>query len=112
MKSSLFYTKGELNEIALRAKAIACSKKIDAPNCVVELGDEYDCLRGLESVMFPARRMTRILVRKQILKCHRLIAARDDLSIDRKQLLLAKASSKITEWARRISLETARIDSL
>ena len=112
MKSSLFYSKGELNEIARQAKKIADSKKIVASNCVVGLGDEYGCLRGLEWVAFPARRSNTMLVRKQILKCHRLIAARDDVSLDRKQRMLAEASSKITEWARRISLETARIDSL
>ena len=114
MKSSLFYSTRELKGIALRAKAIANLKSmVDAPpHCVVGLGDEHDCFRGLESVVFPARRMARMLARKQVLKCHRLLAARDDLSLDRKELMLAKASSKITEWARRVSLETARIDSL
>ena len=56
--------------------------------------------------------MKQVLATKGILKYHRIISEHDDIPSERKRLLLATASSKISEWARLVSLETARVDSL
>ena len=109
LKSSLYYSKSELASINLEAKRIVDSRgRLDSPAGLEDEG----CLRGLESMTSPTRKVKKVLATKGILKYHRIISERDDIPAERKHLLLATASSKISEWARLVSLEAARVDSL
>ena len=107
--SRLYYSKSELASITLEARRVVDSR--GQRDHIVGLEDE-DCLRGLESLTSPSRKVKRVLATKGILKYHRIISERDDIPPERKQLLLAAASSRISERARLVSLETARMDSL
>jgi len=123
LKSSLYYSKSELASINLEAKRVVDSRgRLDSPTGREDEGclrglesmtlEDEDCLRGLESMASPSRKVKKVLATKGILKYHRIISERDDIPAERKHLLLATASSKISEWARLVSLEAARVDSL
>lgn len=111
-ESGLHYSRRELNAIALEAISIVRSKRQAAFNFALDIEAEDESLRGLEMVNCPARRVDKDLVRNGIIKYHRLLCARKDISTDKKHLLLAAAASKLSNRARLVSLETARIDSL
>lgn len=112
MESRLYYSKSELASITLEAKRVVDSRGQRMFDSLAAGLEDEDCLRGLESLTSPSRKVKKVLAAKGILKYHRIISERDDIPPERKHLLLATASSKISERARLVSLETARMDSL
>ena len=124
-KSRLYYSKDELKVLTLEAKAIHALSKEQLPDesspCGVHaarqdcmLGLEADpALRGLELYLCPTRVRNKQLAKKALLKYYRTISSDPTKSQEERLKCLSNASQKLmSQWSKKVALETARLDSI
>lgn len=122
-KSRLYYSKDELKTLSLEIKAIhTLSKELSSSSqpcgvhstrkgCIVGL-EADPALRGLELYLCSTRVRNKLLARSALLKISGDLKENPLMSYEDRHAALASASSKLTQWSRRIAHETARLDSI
>ena len=125
-KSRLYYSRNELRMMNLEANALCIlSRALPAIECSgTHLLDRRDSVikksrdvakdtpRGLELTMYPARRRTKFIANKSLLRYQSLLDAKPNVSGETRLLALAGASRKLTAWSALVAAETARWDAL
>lgn len=107
-KSRLYYTKEEFEQEKMSIRRIAKDAMV-APSSSHCLSDPT--LRGMEMYLCKPRVQNKHLARKAFLQYQHNINANTAMSNEEKQLRIAAASSKLSQWSRLVAMETARQDS-
>ena len=107
-KSRLYYTKKEFEQEKISIRRIAKDAMV-APSSSHCLSDPT--LRGMEMYLCKPRVQNKHLARKAFLQYQSKINANTAMSSEEKQLRIAAASSKLSQWSRLVAIETARQDS-
>lgn len=107
-KTRLFYTKEEFEEEKTNIRRIAKDAMV-LPSSSHCLSDPI--LRGMEMYLCRPRVQNKHLARKAFLQYQHNINANTSMSSEEKQLRIAAASSKLSQWSRLVAIETARQDS-
>jgi len=107
-KSALYYTKDEFEEEKTSIRRIAKDAMV-APSSSHCLSDPT--LRGMEMYLCKPRVQNKHLARKAFLQYQHNINTNTAMSSEEKQLRIAAASSKLSQWSRLVAIETARQDS-
>lgn len=107
-KSRLYYTKDEFEQEKMSIRRIAKDAMV-APSSSHCLSDPT--LRGMEMYLCKPRVQNKHLARKAFLQYQHNINANTAMSNEEKQLRIAAASSKLSQWSRLVAMETARQDS-
>ena len=107
-KSRLYYTKDDFEEEKISIRRIAKDAMV-APSSSHCLSNPT--LRGMEMYLCKPRVQNKHLARKAFLQYQRNINANTSMSSEEKQLRIAAASSKLSQWSRLVAIETARQDS-
>ena len=109
-KTRLFYTKDEFEKEKTNIRRIAKDAMVlpSSSHCL-----SYPHLRGMEMYLCRPRVQNKHLARKAFLQYQRQrnINANTAMSNEEKQLRIAAASSKLSQWSRLVAIETARQDS-
>jgi hypothetical protein len=132
-KSKLYYSKREMEEFNLEARAICTLSQVlpgirnsgtllevakdsmiglDADD--VKDDDDTDSLRGLEMFMYPKRRRNKVLAQRSLLNFQTVLRSkpRSHMTDEQKRLALAVAGAKLNLWSSLVARETARLDEL
>ena len=107
-KSRLYYTKDDFETEKTSIRRIA-KDAMTAPSSSHYLSNPT--LRGMEMYLCRPRVQNKHLARKAFLQYQRNINANTSMSSEEKQLRIAAASSKLSQWSRLVAMETARQDS-
>ena len=107
-KARLFYTKDEFEKEKTNIRRIAKDAMV-APSSSHCLSDPI--LRGMEMYLCRPRVQNKHLARKAFLQYQHNINANTAMSNEEKQLRIAAASPKLSQWSRLVAIETARQDS-
>jgi len=115
-KARSYYTKTEMKAFSSEVKTMmqsssTCGAHASSAACVVGLESDPS-LRGLEQYLCPIRVRNKVLVRKSVLKYHKILTARTDRTSEEKIQCMGSASAKLSQWSRHVAIETARLDSL
>ncbi|KAL9182070.1 hypothetical protein ACHAXT_012413 [Thalassiosira profunda] len=106
-KMRAFYSKAELELLALEASAVCTLRKGPSRAIPSDPG-----IRGLELRMCPTRALNMALAQKALLKCHDVLKTKQDKSSEEKLRSLALASTKLSRWSKQVAIETARQDAM
>jgi len=107
-KSRLYYTKDEFETEKISIRRIAKDAMV-APSSSHCLSNST--LRGMEMYLCKPRVQNKHLARKAFLQYQHSINANTAMPSEEKQLRIAAASSKLSQWSRLVAIETARQDS-
>ena len=107
-KSRLYYTKKDFETEKTSIRRIA-KDAMTAPSSSHCLSNPT--LRGMEMYLCRPRVQNKHLARKAFLQYQHNINANTSMSSEEKQLRIAAASSKLSQWSRLVAIETARQDS-
>eukprot|EP00581_Thalassiosira_minuscula_P012422 CAMPEP_0183725568 /NCGR_PEP_ID=MMETSP0737-20130205/20758_1 /TAXON_ID=385413 /ORGANISM="Thalassiosira miniscula, Strain CCMP1093" /LENGTH=244 /DNA_ID=CAMNT_0025956591 /DNA_START=213 /DNA_END=947 /DNA_ORIENTATION=- len=117
-KSRSHYSKIELKTFSLKVKAIhalseglPCGVHTTDKDCMIAV-EANTRLRGLELYLCPQRERNKVLAKKALLKYQSKLTADRTKTSEQKALSLASAGAKLSQWARSVAKETARLDSL
>lgn len=126
-KSTLYYSKNELNIFHLEVKAIYTLSQglphVRNSGALLETArdstipargddDEVDSLRGVEMLLFPLRMRNKLLARKSLLKYQAMLNSKPGVGGEQKRAALAAASARLSRWSSLVAAETARLDSV
>ena len=119
LEQSQYFTAAELRKFVVDAKSkVAVSIKagcipssLHPAESLLQPTVEQDHLRGLEHYCFPARKLRRQLSRKAIVRAQKTLTA-PHVSEERKTIVLASLSRKLSGGAVYVALETGRLDAL
>jgi hypothetical protein len=107
-KSRLYYTKDEFEKEKTTIRRIAKVAMV-APSSSHCLSDPI--LRGMEMYLCKLRVQNKMLAKKAFFQYQHNINANTAMSNEKKQLRIAAASSKLSQWSKLVAIETARQDS-
>ena len=124
-KSALYYSRDDLCSFYKDAKSMC---RLSSTNLLLDESllrgahdVKQDCLlgleanpefRGLEQYVCPIRALNKLLAHKFILKYQRKMNSGACKTKEEKLIALAGACAKVSQWAKSVAMETARLDSL